>query len=253
MIFFKTSHRNLFQSLVTMRNTFFGNKKYKKFVIIGAPRTGSNWLVSLLNSHPKIMCLGERYKNLKSQTSLQIWDEIFSKRKSGISYLGFKLLYNHPQDSSEQFVWDRIKEDPEIVIIHLHRKNLLRSYVSLEVGNKTGVWIKTEKSKSLNSSGKQVLISKADCLDYFISVTEAEESIKSTYTKHVVMDIYYEDLVDDYQNVMNDIFAHMRLEPIKVSSNIKKQNPESLKNLIVNYNELELELRESKWYKFLNS
>src|SRR5580693_4511868 len=28
----------------------------KRFVILAAPRTGSNWLCSLLNSHPEILC-----------------------------------------------------------------------------------------------------------------------------------------------------------------------------------------------------
>jgi LPS sulfotransferase NodH len=34
---------------------------YQKFIILSMPRSGSNYLAYLLNSHPGIVCFGEMY------------------------------------------------------------------------------------------------------------------------------------------------------------------------------------------------
>ncbi|WP_286761122.1 Stf0 family sulfotransferase [Salegentibacter sp. UBA1130] len=234
----------------------FGSRNYKKFVIIAAPRTGSNWLVSLLNSHPEITCEGEKYKNIKGQSTLKIWNKIFSRRSKRNKYVGFKLLYNQPPDHQDKSIWEIIKNDQDIFIIHLKRNNLLASYVSLQIGYKTGIWKENEGTKTLEEKKhtKVINIDPEDCESYFSLVTDYWKEVSESYEEHPYIEIFYEDLVKDKQGTINEVFNAMHLDAHNVSSDMEKQNKESLEDLIEYYEELKRYFKETKWhYLFQNS
>ena len=122
------------------RDNLFGDTNYKKFAIISDSRTGSTLLMQLLDSHPAIICFGEEFKNLENSSSSKVWKEIYRKRRKSTQWVGFKLFYFHPWKNKDQDVWKFLEADKNVVIIHLTRKNILRSYVSKEIGLKTRKW-----------------------------------------------------------------------------------------------------------------
>ncbi len=104
----------------------FGNRNYRKFVIVSDSRTGSTLLMQLLKIHPEIICFGEEFKKLNGKSCRRKWSEIFRNRPREVRWVGFKLFYNHPSDSEDKKVWEFIEKDQDIVIIHLTRRNILR-------------------------------------------------------------------------------------------------------------------------------
>ena len=132
-IFLKGKLKNLITRL-------FGNYKYQKLVILGRQRTGSSLLMMLLHSQPKVDMQSEVFRLLEGKTCRTVWKETFSKKLPWIKYAGFKLFYNHPDDSEDREVWEILNADTSVKIIHIKRENLLRTYVSKLVAIKTGAW-----------------------------------------------------------------------------------------------------------------
>lgn len=222
-----------------------------KFVIISTARTGSNLLVSLLNSHPKISCHGEVFKVYTNKEALQSnWDAIFRNTKTKKQCVGFKLFYEHPLNSSNKFIWDLIENDHSIKIIHLKRNNLLKSYTSLQIAYKSDVWAKKNDNQNILLEDKRVHINITECFNYFKETEKSIQNVKKKFVKHNYTEITYEDFILDKQNQMDKLFKWLNLPSFKVSSNLKKQNKEPLKDLIINYKELAIALNKAGYSNF---
>ncbi|WP_280564143.1 hypothetical protein [Chromohalobacter sp. 48-RD10] len=75
-----------------------GDNRYRKFIVLTRSRTGSNLLVSLLNSHPNISADGEIFSKLNGRDYKRIISNAFSRQPRYIKAKGFKIFYYHPQD-----------------------------------------------------------------------------------------------------------------------------------------------------------
>lgn len=131
-------------------------KESKKFVILATPRTGSNMLVSALNSHPQINCHGELFrKNISSQPigsvkvinlvrkqfgdekyrynhPIEFLDDVIAASNNS-AYTGFKLMLRQHRALVEEL----IKSDDYKKIL-LERSNLLAVYSSAKIAKITG-------------------------------------------------------------------------------------------------------------------
>ena len=117
-------------------------------MIISDARTGSTLLLNLLGFHPYIETEGERFKNLNGLSQEVIWKDIFRKRQKKVKYVGFKLFYFHAKEEN-QWVWEYLKADKSITIIHLTRNNVLRSSISKKIGLKTRMWTENIHNKGI--------------------------------------------------------------------------------------------------------
>lgn len=232
--------------LFGLRNSVFGSKDYKKFIVITRSRTGSNLLISLLNSHLGIKAGGELFRRLENKSSTTLWNEIFSKKPKGIKYVGFKIFYYHPLDNDNKDVWDYIKKDKTIKLIHLTRKNMLRTVVSREIADKTDTWT-NKHGKNIEINDKRVSLDIKKCFEEFEITKSHEKRVREEFKRDDFIELTYEDLVKNNQNSINDIFDFLELERKSVKSSYKKQNKESLQDLIINYDELNEAMSTSKW------
>ena len=237
--------------LSNKRDAIFGNTDYDKFVIVTRSRTGSNLLKSLLNSHPEIIAEGELFRRLEGRSCKEIWDNTFSPKSKKIKYIGFKLFYYHPLDSDDKEVWEFIKSDRNIKIIHLTRENILRTVVSREIADKTNAWT-NKGNKNITKNGKQIELDIDYCLSEFELTKNSEEKTKVDFADHDFIQLSYEDLSDDKQKVMNELFQFLSVDSVNVSSSYKKQNVEKLKDLVTNYDKVYEQLEKTKWANFLN-
>ncbi len=157
----------------------------KKHFIYTGSRSGSNYLVSLLNSHPQITNYGEAlgdwvslYKlhsqfGLGGKSTLDYLNYIYTsplffslaqvysaiahlrsgkpinfKGRKQVQTIGIKDFHmNLSGDKSP--LWSFFENDNEMLIIHLYRENLLKKFVSLEVMTST----KIISSQDLNKKG----------------------------------------------------------------------------------------------------
>lgn len=229
----------------------FGHSSYRKVVIVCQARTGSNLLVSLLNSHPNVSISGEIFDFLNGQSTKDIWNNQFKKYPKKIKVVGFKIFYQHPFDG-EKDVWGIINKDPSILIIHLTRKNTLRSYISLKIAEKTNRWHESINSKDFPSEKKI----KVDIEEYSKYCIKTDNYIKLTqkhFSKsHDFIELSFEELTKDNQKCINKISASLALETFYVSTKMIRQNPEPLNNLIINYNEVESFMNSADKKEFIN-
>lgn len=132
----------------------------RQFVILTAPRSGSNMLVSVLDSHPDITCFGElmrktppnmvndgyrgalktleeihprfREDEVRLGAPREFIKEVFSKVATG-HIVGFKLMLRQHPTLLEQLV-----DDPSWAKIVLRRDNALAAYSSEKIAKITG-------------------------------------------------------------------------------------------------------------------
>jgi LPS sulfotransferase NodH len=126
----------------------------RRFVILATQRCGSNWLCSLLDSHPAILCHHELFNEDGVHLSRSLRGGDFSlgslefQRRSplkllencwqqdqGFDRVGFKLNIGQAP-----LVLQTVLSDPAIQKIVLTRRNRLRAFVSEQIAQRTGQW-----------------------------------------------------------------------------------------------------------------
>lgn len=247
-----------------------GKYDYQKFLIICRKRTGSNFLVSLLQSHPKIRAFGEvfseddqiywGYPSYSSPEILQIRQKapikflehiVFRDFLQSTKVVGFKLIYQEEQNSNYEIICEYLRNIKNLKVIHLKRRNILSNYVSLEMAKKTDVWIK------LHNKGNHDLklkVNYKDCLEYFQKTRALEKEYELVFSKRSqqIHTIYYEDLVANKVKAIEDIQKFLRVECLPLISYTKKQEKRPLSEIIINYNELKEKFENTPWHNFFN-
>jgi LPS sulfotransferase NodH len=122
--------------------------KYKKFAVLSTQRSGSTWVVDVLNNIDKIKAYGELFLNERRTWDVgsQDYDRFIESQYYGsmrpfsvFSYLS--QLYSQPEIIGFKLMFSQIKKYPEIMIycrlhrvriIHLIRKNFLDVIISWE-------------------------------------------------------------------------------------------------------------------------
>lgn len=231
---------------------YFGSYNYRKYIIIGYPRTGSTLLATLMRSHPNIDVHEEVFRNLNNRTTNYIWDKVFCRKNYNVKYVGFKLFYRHPFDCDKKEVWDKIQNDSNIKIIHLKRKNILRTIVSKKITENTGIYTQTQCDKPLLLEDKKLVITKKDCIKIFDYIKRWQSYTEEKFKYHDILQVTYEDLNNNMDKTMIKIFNFLNIRPYSVKSELIKQNPESLLDLIYNYEELAIELKNTELSSFLD-
>lgn len=226
-----------------------GNHEYKKFVIISDSRTGSTLLLNMLGFNPNIEVEGEKFKNLYDKSGLSVWNEIFKKRLPTIKQVGFKLFYFH-SIGEDKTVWNLLIKDSSITIIHLTRDNILRSLISKKIGLKTGKWTENINTKEkIDLDIKKVKLDPLECEDYFNQIKDYQNKTNLMFQNHNLIAISYEKFILDPDKNINEIYSKLGVHEFHRKSELKKQNPEKLEDLIINYLELKAYFDKTEWSK----
>jgi LPS sulfotransferase NodH len=248
----KLIYNKIVSFLKQTNNKIFGHKSYEKFVIISGSRTGSTLLMALLNNHSNIICEGELFKNLNGKTCTEIWEALFNNKPKKVKQVGFKLFYYHPFDEDKS-IWNIILKDNNINIIHLTRKNLLRIYASQEIGKKTKQWTENiNRPHGFDISTKHVELDYETCLNTFETIVSYEEKIRQMFNNREIIEVDYEDLSADYSLSINHILQRFKLPSEELTTVMKKQNPEPLRDLVTNYEQLKSNFKNTKWEYLFN-
>jgi LPS sulfotransferase NodH len=206
--------------------------------------------MSLLDSHQNIECAGEIFKDLERSSSKSVWFQHFGNRLNRTQMVGFRLFYYHPF-SGDNEVWKFLKSDPSIVIIHLSRRNVLRTLISQRIGMKTNLWkqLKEEKAQ-IPSIEKRIHLSVSECEEFFAETKKFEIETRESFAKHAMVEVVYEEMISDPSSTLNRIFKGINLSIDLTKTNLKKQNPETLSELCENYQELKKHFENSEWAVF---
>jgi hypothetical protein len=81
----------------------------------------------------------------------------------------------------------------------------------------------------------------------FESIARFIVQSEKRFKRHNIIPVSYEDLDESKQGTMDKIYKELGVANFQVCTNMKKQNPEKLEKLIVNYSELKREFSGTQW------
>lgn len=245
------------------------NKDYEKFIIISLARSGSGWMVDLLNSHPNIIAKPELYnlkgtvyglRNFKSYEKrldklrktrpIEFLEKIiFRKYRKKIKAVGLKILYEKYQFLNPRLLELReyIKRSNNMKIIHLVRENELKRLLSLKIASKTKKWhIKYNHEKSV----LKPRLSYGECLESFKRVDKKQKEFDAFFKNHNVIEISYEDLCNNRNKELKKIQEFLKVPVKKLKSDKIKNESRRLSKAIKNYYELKNKFKNTKYGKY---
>lgn len=243
------------------------HKGYQKFIIMGMPRSGSNFLASSLRSRRNIVAYGELFSEQSRKRRDILWDTpgyettrkaltlrdkdpiaflesmVFKRMPAYVEAVGFKLFYHHA-DENWQCVWPYLKAQ-DVKVIHLKRRNYLKVFLSMSNAMRTRQFVSRNREKS---SQQPITLDYNKCLDWF-EMTRAWETKFDTYFDDS-LEIYYEDLAKDYTQNMRTIQEYLNVRVGETHSPLRQQARLPLNKAITNYAELKSRFASSEWAEF---
>jgi hypothetical protein len=262
----------------------------KRHIILTNGRSGSNYLVNLLNSHPQIINYGEvlgdwilpykLHKRLKlgGDSATEYLQYIYSSKiffYLAQSYSSISRLRKQKQPRFKR--WNQIQSigikdfsinfrkrqlqsffqtQNDILVINLYRENSLKRVFSRFIMRQTGT-IKVEKQQSNFHEKLYIpLDTVMRDLEIFEQETDEQFELISALPRQNVLNVRYEDLFasERSQNEYRDqIFEFLEVKPFSVQSSHRKILSDDLSTIISNYNELCDALEKTKFGKYLHS
>lgn len=245
-----------------------GHHGYQPFVILGQGRTGTNFLRGLLNSHGALLAFGEIFRsNIEIDWGIPLWrtprhalalartapdafvnQHVFREYPPWIAAVGFKLLYNHAQDAARRELWDWLLGPRGPAFLHLKRRNLLKSLVSLKRAQADGRWVATRPNPGPPASG--VHLHYEECVAYFEQSVRWQREHDARMEGQLRLDVFYEDLTSHGPREHARILEFLGLAPRPLTPGTLRQSRGGLREALVNYTELERQFSGSRWRTF---
>jgi LPS sulfotransferase NodH len=245
----------------------YGQTDYAKFVVLGRSRVGSNLLRGLLNAHPHVAAFGEIFRAdncldwdhtgyfqsraaqaLLQQDPVRFLDsKVFGRYPASIRAVGFKLFYYHARDGRKASVWEYLRGRTDLRIIHLKRRNVLRTHLSRQRAAVTDQWVNTSGQPD---NAVVVRLNYEECLRDFVQTRAWEEQCDRDFADHPIFQVEYENLVGDYGAETRSLQAFLGLEPCAVTPSTFQQTRQPLSAMIANYAELREKFAGTQWAEF---
>lgn len=224
----------------------------QRFVIFATPRSGSNMLCSLLNSHPQCVCHHELFNPRGIRLALHLREappampDLVQRDARPLEFLaqvmddwggsgatGFKMT-----GTQNETVFEHLLDDTGVRKILLQRSNTLRELVSHKIAEQLDQW-EVYDPDELQEQRPAVEIS--------LQELEARQRQNRRYHRRIQQCLqqssqpyhscYYESLTD--AGAQQDLLAFLGLQPdVSLHTLSVRQNSQPLDELISNYPEL---------------
>src|SRR5690606_379672 len=207
------------------------NRDYRRFVLLGHQRTGSNLITSSLRRHPRVWCYSEVFNprsiqfftpGLPNDSSLlKVYRErdplgflerfVFRGYRPAIDAVGFKLFPEHMRPASMSNVLDALVADRDMRYVHVWRANHLRVLLSLELARQTEHWATKDGG---HPPGARVVI-EPDALLEFSARRRAEEAmLRERFADSPFHEVEYETLAADVPGELTRLQEFLGVEPV---------------------------------------
>lgn len=133
-----------------------------RFVVMGLPRSGTTYLMTLLNAHPRMVCTGEQFNPQaivgrgSRETSYEavvkdrdadpvgFLQRIFDKpQPRHVQWAGFKFMLGHNISA-----FQALEADPDIALVYVWRENRLAQVTSLIKAVESKRWAQNKEDKA---------------------------------------------------------------------------------------------------------
>ena len=225
-----------------------------RFVILAAPRTGSNLLCTLLNSHPEVLCHHELFNPNGIFYALEFRDgsldlgsmeardrEPFAflqrvwEHSQGASCVGFKMTRGQ-----DEAVIQSLIEDSGVLKILLYRRNRLKTFISEQLALQTDRWEVYARDELATETPRlhvdvEAFRAHCDLNDGFYQ--DIEQSLRSGAQPWI--ETAYEDILTAAEHVRLLEFLGVEATDARLVQTSIKQSNTDLRTHIENYQELE--------------
>ncbi|HSL41882.1 MAG TPA: Stf0 family sulfotransferase [Anaerolineales bacterium] len=227
----------------------FGHQVNQRFAIVSTARTGSNFLSGGLKTSPSVRMYHEIFADHNREIGKdfeKILSTIFQYESKATEVVGFKVFYNHLTEDE----WKKLMGYKDFKVIHLTRRNRLKTVISLEIAFKTGHW--TKSSKSGGPRDKHLIVDPALLMKRLEQIEQGEAATRARFSDRRVLEVVYEDLVQSPREMFASVGEYLGVDDIDPDKiKLKKQNPETVQQLITNYDEVETSLRNTRFAEYL--
>ncbi len=232
-----------------------------RFVILAAPRTGSNLLCTLLNSHPQVLCHHELFNPDGIFYALEYRDgsmdlgsmearerEPFAflqtvwENPLGASCVGFKMTRGQ-----NDAVMRALIDDLGVLKILLNRRNRLKTFVSEQLARQSDQW-EVYAGDDLVTDKPRLHVDiesfRAHCDLNKRFYQDVEHALRSGRQRWI--EVAYEKLLTGSEHVRLLEFLGVGDTSARLTQSSIKQNDTDLRSHIENFRELELALEDSE-------
>lgn len=245
----------------------------RRFVIIGAPRTGTTLLVRTLHSIEGITCHGELLNQGVVRGLMDGFAPLFSTEEQRVhrarrlleerdrdpvafvrgvlgrsgGAVGFKILYRELLGQRSEAVTRFLLAQPDLVFVHLRRRNALRRYISECILRKGG-----PNHSDLGGRSERSLEIHVDIEDFMrhdAELTRQMQAVDARLAGRRIYRVDYEALAADVPDVVSDIsrFLGVDVSPDAIQPGLRKVGAEDLRGVVSNYQQLLDDERTRPW------
>lgn len=250
-----------------------------RFVVSGSQRTGTTFVRTSLGSHPDIVCYGEVFQLGKSPYRLPggYWaytrrsavgrikaalrprasfrdylDQLYSQ--NNCRAVGFKLMLSHC--IAKPYLWPMIKQY-RVKSILVTRRNVLKILVSKRAAAASGVYHVSAslpvKTAVANWASQSVAIDPATIIQELDAIAHQQMQWRKLLEHLEFMELVYEDYIQDQPSWNAKMLDFLGVPKQPLTSDLKKVNPDELRNLVSNYAEIVAVVRQSPYSYCLTS
>ena len=235
--------------------TMIGHR-YKRFVILSSPRSGTHMLRTSLNKHRNVESLAEMFNpdligdeafdTLTPEKTI-LSEHIYRPYTSEISAVGFAIHRAGAPLGNWGGVWDLLEADQELHVILLHRHDLLRRYLShctMRERNRSG-------DKTLQPKPRRC--EPEDLKGEFEQYEKTLASFKRRFGKHPLLQVSYEDLCARYAETLTRIQGFLGLPYQSVAPGTQRNPSIPPSHLLENFDELADAFARTRWAYFFRT
>jgi len=210
--------------------------------------------------------------------------KVYQNHKLEIAAVGFKMFYDHltrdyftklvdmsdaaPQlrekytqfssfietnyaweilDKRFRTAWEFLRADRSLAVIHLQRRNMLDTLISLKRAYMTSQWWSLKNDPQ---TIPPVHLDPEECCRYFEKLSSAAAEADAAFAEHPKINVIHEDLIENQQDTMQQVFDFLKVQHESVATRMKKQNLASPRETVDNYEQLKSYFRNTRWDVF---
>lgn len=233
---------------------------FQPFLLTAQGRDGGNWLGNLIAGHPSKSVRWDNelfifhgkwgtyknYPNAASVLSAETFNLANQCEFAGLKYAPF--MCNRGSKGTSGLVPYLRSLRPALRVIHLERRNLLRSIVSMKIARKTRVWhIRSEDERPKHRP--QVAISKPELLNQIQGRLHNYLTARRQFFGFPALSVNYEDLLREPETWVRSVYQFLGLDStvmIPKSGTLRLEH-RPLRESLLNYDKLEEIFRGSRW------
>jgi len=220
-----------------------------RFVILFPGRTGSSWLVSALDGHPRIDVRGEILVGRSPTEQRGLVEERLGGATTAGESRGFKTKLKDVADLDGL----RTAIGDEVAVVHMVRRDLLRLAISTvnarRLHRRTGRWNRADGVRALPPLDVEIDVLLAT-IDECDAAVETLAGYVSTLAAPV-LEVEYANVLDDPSGLLERVQRHVGVAPRPLSSGVLKNTGTDLREAVADFDRLTRDLAGSRWSRLL--